>query len=579
MSQLLGPTGRPISSAMFHKKDKAPHLGPAFGDWAGRDIAWNQMPGGAVLQFDVSTLTLADFRAMRSHPQINASLSLLSFILHQIDWSIECEDKKIATAVEENMREVWSRLIRGLSQSFWAGYSPCIFEYENNPHDGLDIKITKVKDLYPEDCSVHWKEVEGALPPGSPTGSIPPKLKIYDGMKQFGAARPIPPEFTLWYPLLMSNGNYYGTKLLSACFTPWYFSTLIHLFANRYYERFGEPTPVGRAPFDEEIIGPDGTAMNGKLVMETILMNLRNRGTVTLPSDRNPVTNDYDYTLDYMESQMRGADFERYLSRLDEEISLGLFTPLLMLKTGDVGSNNLGVQHTQTWLWMLNALAADLAEYITRYMTERLKGINFGPNKPICRWVPRPLGKENTETLRAIVTELIRKDKVKPDVTEMGEALGMTFTEIKQVTQPDPALTLPGQQQQDGNVVRLDDRQRTERDRSRGGQPRGVGEARATGRQINNRLRPQIERAFRDGTFGPEWRPDFGYRRRFQAGLESDGYSESDAARITGEVYEDLDRWIGHATKVPADEFGTANDFSEIFSRRFDEVLDVRLAS
>ena len=58
----------------------------------------------------------------------------------------------------------------------------------------------------------------------------------------------------------MENGNYYGRKLLNACFTPWYFSTLIHLFANRYYERFGEPIPIGRAPFDEDVIGPDGQA-------------------------------------------------------------------------------------------------------------------------------------------------------------------------------------------------------------------------------------------------------------------------------------------------------------------------------
>jgi hypothetical protein len=51
----------------------------------------------------------------------------------------------------------------------------------------------------------------------------------------------------------MQNGDYYGKKLLRPAFTSWFFSMLVHLFANRYYERFGEPTPVGRAPFDDEI--------------------------------------------------------------------------------------------------------------------------------------------------------------------------------------------------------------------------------------------------------------------------------------------------------------------------------------
>jgi hypothetical protein len=52
---------------------------------------------------------------------------------------------------------------------------------------------------------------------------------------------------------------------------------------------------------------------------------------------------------------MRGADFERYMTRLDEEMSIGLFTPILLLRTADVGSYNLGQGHMQIYLWMLNA--------------------------------------------------------------------------------------------------------------------------------------------------------------------------------------------------------------------------------
>jgi hypothetical protein len=29
---------------------------------------------------------------------------------------------------------------------------------------------------------------------------------------------------------------------------------MLHLFANRYYERFGEPTPIGRAPMDDDVV-------------------------------------------------------------------------------------------------------------------------------------------------------------------------------------------------------------------------------------------------------------------------------------------------------------------------------------
>jgi hypothetical protein len=329
------------------KKGKPPALGTAFGDWSG-DSNVVLLPGGSALTFNLDQLTLADFRQMRYHPQVNISLSILNFMLHQIEWQItpsDASDPKalsIASAAEENLRVMWAQMVGALNQSFWAGYAPTAIEWDNNPNTG-QIDITRFKDLQPERCLVNWKEVRGWAPPGH----TPPKFKTYDGIVQVGGQSwPIPSENSLWYPLLMENGDYYGRKLLKPAFTPWYFSMLVHLFANRYYERFGEPTPIGRAPYDAEVETPDGV-MTGREAMETVMSNLRSRGVVTLPSDRDPVTKEFEYTLEYMESQMRGVDFDRYMSRLDEEISLGMFTPLLLFRSGDVGSNSLGVQHTQ----------------------------------------------------------------------------------------------------------------------------------------------------------------------------------------------------------------------------------------
>lgn len=577
---------------ILHKKAAPPKLGPAFGDWAGRDVIWNQMPGGAILQFDLSRLTLADYRSMRHHSQVNASLSGLTFMMHQIEWHIECTDKKIATQIEENLREIWTRLIRAISQSFWAGYSPNALEFENGHNDGINIRVSKIKDLYPEDCRPHWKSVFGSLPPGSAPGGIRPKFKVYDGIEQYGSPGPIPVENTLWYPLLMENGDYLGRKLLKACFTPWYFSTLVHLFANRYYERFGEPTPIGRAPYDEEITQQDGTVANGKDVMDMILMNLRNRGVVNLPSDRDPVTKEFDYTLEYLESQMRGADFERYLNRLDEEISLGLFTPLLLMKTGDNGSNNLGVQHTQTWLWMLNAIAGDLAEYIT-VLCERLKAINFSPQSAPVKWVFNKLGKENPDTIRAIMVELVRSDKVKVDLDQLGEALGMNIQEIKQVTQPPGALppNHPANPLNPNNTLgpngqpatlpptapgapRTDIRNRPGRVRGRSA-PRGVNEPRATGRSINNRIKGQVEAAFKNHTFGSKtFKPDLGFRRRFQTSLEAEGLEPGEALIETNEFYTKAQTWLDHAISLGMDEYTSATDFMAIFERKIDSMIE-----
>lgn len=342
-----------------YKKATAPITGEAFGAWAGRDITYASMPGGSLIGFDLSKLRVEDYRLMRDHYQANASLAVLSFLQHQSEWHIECENKKIAEFCEAALRDVWTPLNRSLATANWAGYSPLALQWENDLNNN-SVVLGKIKDLIPEECIVNWKTVDGWAPPGH----TPPKFKIYDGFKQFGSTWPVPVDNSLWFSLLMEHGDYYGRKLLRPAFVSWYFSILVHLFANRYYERFGEPTPIGRASFEEEIELPTGGQVRGNKYMLSVLEQLRNRSVVVLPNDSSDFGNgkrEYDYSLEYLESQMRGADFERYLTRLDEEISIGLFTPILLLRTADVGSYNLGVGHMQCVSPSTKILCADLS--------------------------------------------------------------------------------------------------------------------------------------------------------------------------------------------------------------------------
>lgn len=572
---LLGPDGRPIET---FTKANPPKLGPAFGAWAGRDLVITQLPGGAVLQFDLNNLTLADFRAMRDHPQINASLAVLAFMMHQLDWWIDCEQKKIRDFVEEALTNVWTRLIRAMSQSYWAGFSPIAIEYEND-EQASKVVISKFKDLLPEECHVNWKEVEGYAPPNH----AKPKFKIYDGIKQWGQPSPIPVENSLWYPCLMENGNYYGKKLLRPAFAPWYYSILVHLWANRYYERFGEPIPLGRAPFDEEVTQEDGTVVSGRDVMSLILTSLRNRSVVVLPNDRMPVgnTTEYEYQVEYLESQMRGADFERYLSRLDEEMSLGIFTPVLLFRTADVGSYNLGVGHMQLFMWMLNALAGDLKEYIDKYVVTRLKEYNYGVNAPKVEWNFRKMGKENVETVRAVLTELVRQGMAKPDLNELGQIAGMSIDAIKQVTAPpvdpnappaDPnAPPAPG----GGPAPKGENRPARTRPSTRpGNKPRGTGQPRATTKAISARIKTQVEKAWREKTFGKDFKPTLGYRRRFEESLKAEGASAGSALAIAEDFYTRVQAWMDDVIGLGMGEYSGPDDFMAMFDRLLDTEVE-----
>ena len=417
-----------------------PKLGPSYGAWSREHLGGLQLPGGALLQFDLSRLGLSDFRAMRDHYQINISLSILTFMMHGLDWRIECDDQNIADALEEDLRgDTWTRLIRALSQSYWAGYSPIVQEYENDVNT-MRVRVNKFKDLVPEESRVNWKEVDGYAPEGHPK----PQLKEFDGIKHEGSSFPVPVEHSLWYPLLMENGNFYGRKLLRPAFPPWFFSQLIHLFANRYFERFGEPLPVGRAPFDDDVVDESGNTISGRAAMENILSAIKNRAVAVLPSDRTPTmgqggASEYEYQIEYLESQMRGADFERYLTRLDEEMSLGIFTPVLLIRTADVGSYNLGELHLQMWNRLINALTGDMAEYINRFVINRLVQLNWPGTKAVARWIPRKLGKDRQTTLQAIIQTMISSDRASVDVDELGAALGLTVHEIDQLAKEQPS--------------------------------------------------------------------------------------------------------------------------------------------
>lgn len=509
---ILGPDGRPFAASQF-KKAPSPALGEKFGGWQGvPEMSSKYLTRASMIQFDLNQLCLDDYRNMRDHYQVNASLSVLSFMIYQMDWKITGPNQKVISECEDQMREVWPRLVRALSQSFWAGFSPCVLQWENDITD-KKTKLTKIKDLRPEECSVHWKEVDGYRPPNG----IARKIKIYDGIDQMGYGH-IPQENTFWYPLLMENGYMYGRKILRSAFTSYFFSLLMHLYANRYFERFGEPVPVGRSPFGEEV-NVDTTTQSSELFMMGALQQLRSRSAVVLPSDRDPETKDYDYDIQYLESQMRGADFDRYLLRLDEEISLAIFTPLLMLRTGETGSSNLGLGQMQVYLWMLNAIAGDWAEYINRYILAPMTRFNFSQTTAPAKIEFRKLGKDNTSMIQVLLQALMNKGTLGVDLDELGQAAGLTLKEIKAVTQPDPTVD------PQADPTTSDDRTaRTRPDKeaaSDGSSPGSVA------KDITARVALQAQRAFSIGN-SISFIPDLGYAKQLRAAV---GYEK--ANRVT----------------------------------------------
>lgn len=546
MPTLYGPKGEVLK----FKKEKSPRLGNVYADSAGRDLTPFELPGGGLIQFDLSRLRLSDFRQMATHYQVNSSLNLLAFMQHQARWQIRHSEKKVRDLLTENLKAVWTQLCRVRAQANWAGFSPSVIDWDNY-YDGT-TRITKFKDLLPEECLVNWKEIDGYAPPNI----IPPKIRIYDGIKKYGQSFPIPVENTFWFPILMENHNYYGRKLLKSVYTSYFFSMLIHLYANRYYERFGEPTPVGRAPFDDDI-QVEGATVSGHSLMKSTLSNLRSRGVVVLPSDKtldSPGHAHYDYDIEYLETQMRGADFERILARYDQEMALGTFTPLLLQQTSDVGSYNLGGLHFQMYLLTQNAMNADFAMYVNNYILRPLQLYNFAKNNEPAYIEFEQQDNQKMDLVKMIIQAMVGKDKVTFDLDELGQAAGMTIKEIRAVTTPrtipptpdpsapdkppvtDPAI--PAGQTPDPSKNAMG------RDSIRAG--------------MFERVRNQVFNAMRDGSFGPDTVINIPFTRQLAV-----VFGKDKAEHITGA----LQAWCRIAVHNPWPS-------SEHFAREFCEIYD-----
>jgi hypothetical protein len=543
VSGLLGPNGQPISSkTLVNKKAAPPALGEKYGTWGGPDLQFFTLPGGGAIQFDLNALDLADYREMRDHYQINNSLIVLTFLLHQMEWKIEgVSNPKERDFYTEQLSNNWTPLVRSKATAFWAGFSPNVLKWDNDT-PSRRIVLSKVKDLVPEDAHVNWKKVPGA-------GTH--KISIYDGIKQYGGPT-IPVANSYWYPLMMEYGNMSGRKLLRSAFQPWFFSILVHLFANRYYERFGEPTPIGRAPYEDEIRFA-GREMRGNEAMELILTALRNRSVVVLPNEKTPYgdeTNpDFDYSIEYLESQMRGADFERYMTRLDEEMSLALFTPILMMRTADVGSYNLGTQHSIIYQWLLNAISGDWKFYIDWYLLRPMRDYNFGTNADLPKIKFRFMGQQNQELVKEMSTAVVAAGKAKPDYTQLGDMAGLTLTEVQELTAPpdQPVDTPPADKPASTARLAVDE----------------------VVDQLQDRVRLQVNRAF-NGKGLRDLNISWGFQSKLEVALKDAGFAYPD--KHVKDFYQAMETWADDI--IDADRFSNAKAFMRAFRGMADYLLD-----
>lgn len=354
--------------------------------------------------------------------QVKACLNVIRFSLQQIDWFIQTDNKEAQKVLTYALEKIWNTLLKSISKSFRYGFSASVKVFTVEEIDGKQyIVYKKIKDIDPKRCTVKVDSF------GNYDGFV------FDQNNTLNKVI-VKPEYSFWYSSDMENNQLYGNSMLQDVYKPWYYSEKVHTYANRYYERFGEPLVVGRAPSGgSKVKDKNGKTMDSQEVMSLVIDSIRSHSSAQLPSDKDAEGKNYLYDINYLESQMRGFDFDNYLNRLDMEITRGLLVPDLMFSSGSGGSYALGAAQIESFYTNLMGIMDNVVDYVNSYIIPQLIEYNFGKGV-IAKIAYQPLSVESAKFINEMINALITKGAIKPDMGQLEERSGFKFEEIKQPT-------------------------------------------------------------------------------------------------------------------------------------------------
>lgn len=373
----------------------------------GNSLYTQRLPGG--LRYNADDVTIKTYRKMRLDPQVSACLNVIKFTMQRVDWYVE-GDEKTKKVIEKSIDNVWNHLIRSITKSLWAGYSPNVKIFSL---DGSNYVLRKIKDLDPATCKVKTDE----------KGNFNGFVQEIMGEKEI-----ISPDYAFWYAHQMEDGDLYGNSMIKPSYKPWYYAELLHLFANRYYERFGEPVVVGRAPIGDTVEDTNGTKRDSMASMQAAGEGIRSHTVLTIPGDRDETGNRL-YDLEYLESQMRGVDFEVYMKRLDLEKARAIFVPDLLLGSGNVGSYALGLEHKATFITGIMGILDDYFEWINKYIVQQLVELNYPSGEAKLKYTP--LSRVTEDAIVDMVRDLVSTGKIAPEIQTLSDRIGIPLKEEK----------------------------------------------------------------------------------------------------------------------------------------------------
>jgi hypothetical protein len=334
-------------------------------------------------------------KKMRTDAQISLGLSAVKAPITGASWWAVSRHEEAARFVEAAMRPVWADCVKACLNAVDFGYQAAekVFEVREVEYEfggrrqrRRGVVYRKLRDIDPEEAEIAVDE-----------------RGDFAGVKAAGAY--LPPEKCFVMTLAKEWGNLYGTSRLEAAYEPWYWASVMYLFANRYFERKGDPAVIGRAPAEERTAA-DGSRVRTLDEAAKVISSLRSGGTAVFPDERDERGNQR-WSFEYMLDDKRADMFISYIEHLQVMKLRAILVPERTVTQDQAsGSYAMASEHTETFLRNEETLLSEIVEHVNKYLVRPLVEFNFGPGVDV-RIETAGVRRKNEALLRDILFKVI----------------------------------------------------------------------------------------------------------------------------------------------------------------------------
>lgn len=363
-------------------------------------------------QFTPGAVGVETKKRMRLDPQIALGLAAIKAPIMNVardgGWWLEGGADEVRIVITELIRPLVRALFRSCLNAVEFGHQAHEKVWELRRLRGTAFfAYKKLKDLEPGTFEL-----------------LADDFGRYAGLMQPHMDTPIPPEKTFVMTLGKEWGNLYGRGRLDAAYEPWYWSSVIYLFANRYFERKADPVVKAYGPPEVRRNPKTGADEHTLDALNSTLASLRSSGSITLPDERDDHGNrrwDVEYLLD----DQRGEMFRSYLEHLDAKKLRALFVPERSLtQDGSVGSHAAAKQYADTFLLMEAGLLQDIVAHVNEFILRPLADVNFGmAASDGLRFATAAISRQNDEILADVLRLVVEAEKNGSKLAELVDRL------------------------------------------------------------------------------------------------------------------------------------------------------------